>query len=196
MSYKYAIQPKQKTYQNNQYGKNGYISSANSHHTNVSRSSNGSNGSNDSNTSKSTQYNIVPKKRNNDPQFQKYAAKPLPSNKRPRNQKMSSSRVTYGHKLSESMQRNSNESIVPRGHRHNLSSNTPQKPKKRPVQSLFDGEHQKLLTLPFDVPDSADKSELQQMHTQMRSLLDADVTALESFYDDQLKLLDDLLTTM
>merc|ERR1719203_1772548 len=61
----------------------------------------------------------------------------------------------------------------------------------RPAGSLFKGTD--LLKEDFTLPDNADRKTLQELREQINNLYDAEVTALEEFYDDQLRRIDDRL---
>merc|ERR550525_1565605 len=68
---------------------------------------------------------------------------------------------------------------------------TAQTQRGRPIGSLFKGTD--LLKVDFTLPDNADRKTLQELREQINNLYDADVTALEEFYDDQLRRIDDQL---
>ena len=54
----------------------------------------------------------------------------------------------------------------------------------RKIGSLFKGTD--LLKVDFEIPTNADRKTLQDIQEKINNLYDADVTALEEFYDEQL----------
>jgi len=64
-------------------------------------------------------------------------------------------------------------------------------PNGRPIGSLFKGTD--LLKVDFAIPLNADRKTLQNLREKINNLYDADVTALEEFYDDQLRRIDEQL---
>eukprot|EP01084_Bolivina_argentea_P297582 512694_1 len=64
----------------------------------------------------------------------------------------------------------------------------------RPVESLF--KHNDLLKLNFQIPKNATKEVIQKLRDKVNNLYDEDVVALETFYDDQLRILDEQLSQM
>mmetsp|Transcript_1616 Transcript_1616/g.2612 ORF Transcript_1616/g.2612 Transcript_1616/m.2612 type:complete len:261 (-) Transcript_1616:2795-3577(-) len=175
--------------------------STSSYVSNKSNRSNSSRTSSDSNSS--IKYKIVPKQRD--------YHKPLPpANNKPTHinrNSLTNKRRSYGSKLHESMQRNSNEKISTpfNSHMYNNGNNSvnqqqPQmqsnEPKAREVASLFSKQYESLLKEDFEVPASSTKDDLQEIRSKVNSLYDTDVVALESFYDDQLRILDEMLAEM
>lgn len=146
-----------------------------------------SNYSNNSNTSQrsnnSMKYKIIPKKTKPLP------SKPLPSVIKPKNIKRGSYGQKYGNKLHQHMQRNSNEKIMTP-----YNGKLKQKqPNGHLVESLFTKEHKNMLKIGFNVPSNATKSQVQNAKNQVNHLYDSDVVALESWYDAQLRIIDEMI---
>lgn len=53
-----------------------------------------------------------------------------------------------------------------------------------------------MLKVDFAVPSNASKSEIQALRDKVNTLYDHDVVALETFYDNQLRILDEKLQSM
>ena len=64
----------------------------------------------------------------------------------------------------------------------------------RTVQSLF--RDNDLLNINFSIPQNASKSEIEEIRKKVHNLYDADVVALEQFYDEQLALLERRIAQM
>eukprot|EP01084_Bolivina_argentea_P125108 221695_1 len=128
----------------------------------------GSTGSvNSNNSNSSMKYNIIPKKKRMSASFSKYAFKPLPK-----------------------------PNIAKPGVDAIKEVANPPAPTTRPVQSTFINEHKELISIDFTHPSNATKPELQQLREKVNNLYDEDVVSLETFYDEQLRILDEMLADM
>eukprot|EP01083_Nonionella_stella_P039699 107975_1 len=74
-------------------------------------------------------------------------------------------------------------------HRHSMSSK--RATTRRPVESLF--KHNDLFKLDFEIPKNGTKEVIQKLRDDVNNLYDEDIVALETFYDDQLRILDERL---
>eukprot|EP00484_Ammonia_sp_Unknown_P017140 CAMPEP_0197027836 /NCGR_PEP_ID=MMETSP1384-20130603/7703_1 /TAXON_ID=29189 /ORGANISM="Ammonia sp." /LENGTH=672 /DNA_ID=CAMNT_0042456751 /DNA_START=99 /DNA_END=2117 /DNA_ORIENTATION=+ len=113
--------------------------------------------------------------------------KPLPHNTRsPPQSSTFSPRIIPKKQLHAMKNQNDNQGIPPM----NLS----QSAKGRPIESIFKGTD--LLKLNFAVPPNATKADIQALRDKVNNLYDSDVVALETFYDDQLRRIDEKLSEM
>ena len=64
----------------------------------------------------------------------------------------------------------------------------------QPVGSLF--KDNDLLKVDFAIPSNASKEELSALRDKVNNLYDNDVVALETFYDNQLRILDEKMAQM
>merc|ERR1719356_307947 len=160
-----------------------YPNNSNYHRSNYSNNSNKSQGSN-----KVMKYKIIPKKAKPLP------SKPLPSVIKPKNMKRGSYGQKYGNKFLSHMQRNSNEKIKsPWNQKPRSKPKNPPQSNGHPIESLFTKQHKNMLSIPFDVPSTATKQEVQKAREQVNDLYDADGVALENWYDEQLRIIDEMI---
>ena len=145
----------------------------------------------------SSQYRIVPKKR-------EHPSKPLPpiSN----NNKYSNGRIASNNHMnntsqqgqrhytasSSSQQQQRQQGYPQRAMPSNPTNNAPpQTSNGRKIGSLFKGTD--LLKVDFEIPSKADRKTLEDIKSKINDLYDADVTALEEFYDEQLSRINEQL---
>eukprot|EP01084_Bolivina_argentea_P263383 445780_1 len=132
-----------------------------------------------SSSNSNIKYKIIPKKKS-------FSKKPLPPLK------------------SKPLPPTNRYNIINKGNRKYTGKNTQSqviksktngmnKVKGRPIQSLFSNEYKDLLHENFKTPDNEIKSEWKQMRDKVNILYDDDVVALETFYDEQLRILDNML---
>merc|ERR1712087_127378 len=128
-----------------------------------------------------------------------YARKPLPAHSKPlppMNQQhgqhqYGQNQVNLQQKQQRPQQIHQDQSAQP--HKRVFAKSKPdiKTERGRPIGSLFKGTD--LLKVDFTLPDNADRETLRELREQINNLYDADVTALEEFYDDQLRRIDERL---
>merc|ERR1712228_775268 len=124
-------------------------------------------------------FKIIPKKQKAKKSFNSYKNKPLPKNKKIKNRVFNAPKHY-----------NSNNDVVSNGNHQNAAkqkqsmamNNNRQHNRGRAIQSLFKDNN--LLKLNFAIPKNVTREELQSLKAKVNDLYDADVVALETFYDD------------
>eukprot|EP00483_Globobulimina_turgida_P005490 UN05500 len=97
------------------------------------------------------------------------------------------------------MRRNSNENMPSPykiGKKPPNESNASNGSNGRSAESLFFNQYKNMLNTNFEIPSNGTKSQYQEIRNEINNLYDNDVVALETFYDEQLKILDEMLAQM